>query len=232
MICNVLIQINTIKENKTQQIAFLIGLLDTWIWDGIKCSGIFLKDDAAVFQWCFPFVHNDLFVCLAKPHLMACESSPLVDLQCFLKVHVWGVSQGLHAPCFLRKQALPEQCLKKKNSQVKIRFFPCPWRVGPSPVLFWSLVTPVSQPLAHFSVLREATISPSPLRLQGAPCSFQAECQALRVLIISVLCHAPSPSCGGPELSEKGDLPSPHRGFEMQEWGQSKLAAPLHYLYV
>lgn len=38
--------------------------MDTWIWDGIKCSGIFLKDDAAVFWLYFIFVRNDLFVCL------------------------------------------------------------------------------------------------------------------------------------------------------------------------
>lgn len=99
----------------------------------------------------------------------------------FPEVHTWGVSQGLRAPCFLRKQALPVWHLKKKNFQVKIRLFSCLWRVGPSPVLFLkpgaSCVT-ASSPL--LCVLRQATTSPSPLRLQGAPCSFL--CQVLRVL--------------------------------------------------
>lgn len=56
--------------------------------------------------------------------------------------------------CSMFSQNKLYQCdfLKKKNSQVKIRLFSCPWRVGPSPVLFLSLVPPVLQLLAHFSV--------------------------------------------------------------------------------
>lgn len=80
--------------------------------------------------------------------------------------------------------------LKKKNSQVKIRLFACPWSVGPSRLVFepGASCTTSSSPL--LCVLRQATTSPSPLRLHGALCSFQEVSQALRVLI-----HLCSLSC-------------------------------------
>ena len=135
----------------------------------------------------FIFVHNNLFVCLAKPHLMGLWVMPLVRPPTFfLKAHTWGDSQGLPGATFSQKTGSSRvNFWSRKKSQVKTKGSFCVLGRQVLPlVLFLTPVPPVLQPPAHSSA---SPGKPPSLHyyqgwLQGAPHSFQEACQEPWVL--------------------------------------------------
>lgn len=163
----------------------------------------------------FIFVHNDLFVYLAKPHLMGLWVSPLGrPLTFFLKA---GTPGTLWCQVFLENRLQQGNFLKQKIK----RLFLCPWRAGPH---FWALCLlchslqpmPVCpQASHHLSITTQAAPGCSPLLLGVMP-------SPLAVVVIPVPSHTPSPNWGCSELSEGGRLLSPPKILHQSATARAK----------